>query len=153
MALNKDEIQKLSPEARLKKLKELGEERKKDTEEADDLIKRAVAEIEREKSIPKIEVPDLKPVDISKMFEAAEGLEMTVRKEAPFVEEQAPIKYNAVVEQASSIYTGYEDEDDIKRETTIKFESTVKYESTVQQVDDLTASRSTLKNLKKYTMG
>jgi hypothetical protein len=45
MPIDKDELKKLSPEERLKRLKELEEERKKEIEEAEDLIKRTEAEI------------------------------------------------------------------------------------------------------------
>lgn len=45
MALDKDELLKLSPQARLKKLKELEEQRKKEIEEAEKLLKETEIEV------------------------------------------------------------------------------------------------------------
>jgi hypothetical protein len=155
MALNKDELGKMSPEERIKKLKEMEEERKKELEEASDLIKKSEAEIEREKTIPKVEVPEIERVDISKIFESHEGLEGTVRREAPKEEEQGEaIKYVAGREEEGGIASLYaEREGEAQQERVVKVEDMTKYEGILQQIDDLTASRSALKHIKKYTQG
>ena len=93
MPLDKAEFKKLSPEERIKKLKELEEERKKEIVEAEDLIKKTEAEIFANQNIPDIDVPDITPVDITKMFEAPEGLEGTVVN-TPVPEESVPVKYD-----------------------------------------------------------
>jgi hypothetical protein len=152
MPLNKEEFRKLSPEARIKKLKELEKESKKDLAEASDLIKRTEAEIETERKIPKMEGPKFEPVDISKMFESQEGLEGTVRKEAPAAEENAPIKYNASVIESFEQTTAYPEHDDGLADQKVKVDSIRSYESSTERADDLTASRSVLKHIKKYTM-
>lgn len=151
MPLDKEELKKLSPEKRIKRLKQIEKERKKEIEEAEDLIKRTEAEIQREKDIPDIEVPKIEPVDISKIFEAPEGLETTVRREVTAEEEESPIKYGGVIEQIRE--EAYQPDEHAKIEFDAKVEETVKYESATQKADDLTGSRSVLKNIKKYTRG
>jgi len=149
MSIDKTELEKLSPAERIKKLKELGAERKKEIEEAEDLIKRTEAEIERERTIPDIELPEFEPVDISKMFQAAGGLEGTVAQEAPAQEENEPVKYSEAVEHTGEAVYHPDEHDwvELKGEQGI---STVKYESASNKADDLTGSRSVLKNIKKY---
>jgi len=64
-----EELKSLSPQERIRKLKEIEERDKKEIEKAQRLIKESVAEIEegqREKA--KIPIPQLKSVDISNLF-------------------------------------------------------------------------------------
>jgi hypothetical protein len=64
-----DEIKKLSPEERIKRLKELEDEKRKEIEEAEKLIKESVVEIEQAEDIKqKIPVPQMKAVDIDNLF-------------------------------------------------------------------------------------
>jgi hypothetical protein len=64
-----DEIKKLSPEERLKRLKKLEEERRKEIEEAEKLRIESVGQLEREEEIrQKIPVPQMKAVDIDQLF-------------------------------------------------------------------------------------
>ena len=153
MTLDKDELKKLSPEERIKRLKELEEEGKKEIKEAEDLIKRTEAEIEHNKNIPDIEVPEIERVDISKMFEAPEGLETTIKKEAPGEEKENPVKYGGMVEDTGEVGYVPDEHDWVEFDKAAKVEDSVKYESVVQQADDLTGSRSVLKKIKKYTKG
>lgn len=152
MPIDKEELKKLSPEDRLKKLKELEQESKKEIDEAEDLIKRTEAEIEHNKNIPNIEVPKIEPVDISRMFEAPEGLESTIKKEAP-EEAESKIKYNPSNDYSDSAESLWQPPEATLHEKPIKTEDTLKYESAQDQADELTASRSVLKNIKKYTRG
>jgi len=156
MALDKDDLKKLSPEQRIKKLKEYEEERKKELEETEDLIRRAEVELERNRDIPNIEVPKIEPVDISRMFESGAGLETQV--EASHSEERPelnPIKYipESVQESAEPMFYAPAALEEMRQEPSTKIEDTVKYESATDQADKLTGSRGTLKNIKKYTMG
>ena len=64
-----DELKKLSPEARIKRLKELEEEKRKEIEEAEQLIKQSVGEIEREEKIKQeVPIPQMKAVDVGELF-------------------------------------------------------------------------------------
>lgn len=64
-----DELRGLSPRERLRRLKELEEERKKEIQEAQELIKKSEGEIEREEQIRKeIPIPQIKAVDIEHLF-------------------------------------------------------------------------------------
>ena len=48
--INKDELRKLSPEERIKKLRELEEERKREIAEAESLINESMQELGQEQS-------------------------------------------------------------------------------------------------------
>jgi hypothetical protein len=64
-----DELKKLSPEERIKRLKELQEQDKKEIEEAQKLIKESEEQAEAEEELKrKIPVPQLKSVDIESLF-------------------------------------------------------------------------------------
>ncbi|MBS3095816.1 hypothetical protein J4480_00080 [Candidatus Woesearchaeota archaeon] len=82
MPLNKKELGKLSPEERIRKLKLMEEERKKEVSEIGRLINESMQEIKTEKLAEEI-APEQKAVDISRLFEtdAGENLERTARKE------------------------------------------------------------------------
>ncbi len=80
MALNKKEIAKLSPEERIKKLKLMEDERKKEVVEIEELIKKSMQELKTDKIAEEI-APEQKPVDISRLFAASgENLERTARE-------------------------------------------------------------------------
>ena len=84
MTINKSELSKLSPEERIKKLKQLELAKKKEAEEIGDLIKASERELKTGKLAGEI-TPEQKPVDISRLFEAGggENLERTARQEVP----------------------------------------------------------------------
>ncbi len=64
-----DEIKKLSPEARIKRLKKLEDEKRKEIEEAEKLMKESVGELEREERIKQeIPIPQVKAVDVGELF-------------------------------------------------------------------------------------
>jgi len=68
-----DDIKKLSPEERIKRLKELEEERKKEIQEAEKLMKSSEDEIVVQEKIRRdIPIPQLKAVDVDHLFSAAE---------------------------------------------------------------------------------
>lgn len=84
MTIDKKEISKLSPAERIKKLKQMEEDRKKEVNEIEKLIKESMHELKTDRIAEEFS-PEPKAVDISKLFEAAgeHGLEGTARKEAP----------------------------------------------------------------------
>ena len=83
MSINKKELSRLSPEERIKRLKLLEEERKKEVNEIELLIKESMQEIKTDKLAEEI-APEQKAVDISRLFETTgeQRLERTAREEA-----------------------------------------------------------------------
>jgi len=66
---NLDEIKKLSPEERIKLLKKLEEEKRKEIAEAESLMKQSVGELENEEKIrQEMPIPQIKAVDIDGLF-------------------------------------------------------------------------------------
>ncbi|MBU0614843.1 MAG: hypothetical protein KJ601_02020, partial [Nanoarchaeota archaeon] len=94
MALDTAELSKLSLKERLKRLKEIEEERKKEIAEAEQLIKETQTEINEEQISSKIAIPDAKKIDIAALFEKGEGIE-AIAKEAPNEFENA-VKYQVM---------------------------------------------------------
>lgn len=84
MAINKKEFEALTPEARIKKLKQLEVERKKEVEEIGELIKKSMQELRTGKLAEEI-TPEQRPVDIARLFEtsAEQRLERTANEEMP----------------------------------------------------------------------
>lgn len=64
-----DRIMKLSPSERIKKLKDLGEQKKKEIEEAENLIKESLSEIRTEELIRDMPPPQMRGVDITKLWD------------------------------------------------------------------------------------
>ncbi|MBI4452815.1 hypothetical protein HY637_05265 [Candidatus Woesearchaeota archaeon] len=83
MTLNKSELSRLSPEERIRKLRQLEDERKKEVDEIGKLIKDSMQELKTGKLAEDI-APASKTVDISRLFETAGGekLERTAKQEA-----------------------------------------------------------------------
>ena len=84
MPLDKKEFSRLSPEERIKKLKLMEEERKKEVNEIGRLIKESMQELRTARIAEEI-TPEQRPVDISRLFETADGqrLERTAKQKAP----------------------------------------------------------------------
>ena len=83
MPIDKEELAKLSPEQRLKKLRSMEEAGKKESDEIGALIKKSMQEMKIDK-IAKDVAPEQRTVDISGLFEAGNehNLERTARREA-----------------------------------------------------------------------
>ncbi|HLC60220.1 MAG TPA: hypothetical protein VJJ52_02215 [Candidatus Nanoarchaeia archaeon] len=81
MPIDKKEFAKLSPEERIRRLKLLEEERKKDATEIGQLIKQSMQELKTDRLAEEI-TPERKAVDISRLFEKESGgkLEKTARQ-------------------------------------------------------------------------
>ena len=84
MSIDKKELEKLQPEDRIKRLKHLEEQRKKDVAEIETLIKEYEKQIRTRKLADEI-APNQKPVIIADLFEvhAFNELENTARQEMP----------------------------------------------------------------------
>ena len=83
MPIDKSELNRLSPDARIKRLKQLEEESKKEAEEIGDLIRKSMQELKTGKLAEEI-MPAQKPVDISGLFEPGGGgrLERAAKRES-----------------------------------------------------------------------
>ena len=103
MTIDKKELIKLSPEERIKKLKSMEEDRKKEVGEIEKLIKDSVQELKTDKLAEQI-APEQKSVDISRLFQQSSerGLERTARQAT----NQAPAK-SAGYQKIVQVYQDY----------------------------------------------
>ncbi len=67
-----DDIKKLRPDERIKKLKELERKRKEEIEKAEDMIRSSEHELRVEEELRDIPIPQVKAVDIDQLFGADE---------------------------------------------------------------------------------
>jgi len=91
--IDKEELKKLTPAEKIKRLKKLEEQSKKEIEEAESLIKQTEAAIEREKIAESIAVPETKPVDISGLFAPPESALEQAAQEARKEINEDNVKY------------------------------------------------------------
>ena len=104
MVTNLKDIKKLSPEERIKKLKKIEEENKKEIDEAEKIIKDSIREINVKEEIRDLPIPQIKAIDIESLF-APEEKEVFAAKRykdlrARHVEEEtAEIPLEKTVEQ------------------------------------------------------
>jgi len=85
---DKKELNKLPLRERIRRLKQLEEDRKKEIDEIDGLIKDSQRDLRSEEVAEEVS-PEAEEVDISKLFRAdEEELERTAREGAPAVEEE-----------------------------------------------------------------
>ena len=99
MPINKKELDRLSPQDRIKKLKQLEEERKKEVTEIEELIKKSMQDLKTEKLAEEI-TPERREVDISRLFERNEdqNLEGAAQREAASSASKDTKGYQAVVQ-------------------------------------------------------
>ena len=157
----KKELKKLKPKDRINKLKQLGEKRKGEITEIEDLIKASEKELKTDSVAEEI-TPEQTEVDIGSLFkEEAEQLERTVKKEAPETE-KGERNYAAF----QQVYGDYSTLKDITYASMMGPLSTAqmdsidkigerldrsKYQTASQEVANiLVASRATLYKIKKY---
>jgi hypothetical protein len=158
MAIDPKELAKLSPEERIKKLRQLEEEGRKDADEIGALIKKSMQELRTDKLATDI-TPERKQVDISKLFEEeGERLERTVKKERPSgkAEYQSFMQtyqdYSSLKKMMGYAAEGALTEDHLKIVDKIgeRLDRT-KYERLSDEVANmLVASRSALHKIRKY---
>ena len=104
MVTNLKDIKKLSPEERIKKLKKIEKENKKEIDEAEKIIKDSIREINVKEEIRDLPIPQIKAIDIESLF-APEEKEVFAAKRykdlrARHVEEEtAEIPLEKTVEQ------------------------------------------------------
>jgi|TARA_B100002003_G_C14080167_1_gene519637 hypothetical protein len=88
-----DELKKLHPEDRLKRLKELEKERKEEIEEAKEMVKQSNEEIAEEDLIKRMNPPEAEEIQVEKLFRPREEpIESKVEPLKPEVEEEASLE-------------------------------------------------------------
>ncbi len=156
--LNKEELEKLTPAERIKRLKKLEEENKKEIQEAEKLIKQTEIQIEREGIAESVKVPETKPIDIETLFKEEPTLETTVREEAPQTdgeakEESQLYQLAQAYEEAKGIAYSSEPVTEEQLEWIDRLGERVekKYETTSKEVANLVvATRSLIHKIRKY---
>jgi len=100
-----DAIKKLSPEERIKKLKELEEKRGKEKGEMEKLLSESISDIKKEETIKNIKAPEQKEVNVSELFsnEEEESLEKKTR-DARASEKAEGVTYKIDIEKAENLY-------------------------------------------------
>ena len=94
MTINKRQLDRLSPEERIKKLRQLKSAKAKEVSELDTLIKQSTEELKTTKLAEEI-APEQKPVDISSLFEAT-GQNLEAAASEPGI--QANAAYQRIVQ-------------------------------------------------------
>jgi len=100
MPIDKKELAKLSPAERLKRLRSMEEEKRKEATEIERLIKESTQELKTNKLAEEV-APEQRTVDISGLFETSgeQRLERTAREEAPPTASMKDTKgYHAIAE-------------------------------------------------------
>ncbi len=154
--INKEELGKLSAAERIKRLKSLEEENKKEIEEAEKLIHETESQIERDGIAESVKVPETKPIDISSLFAEEQNLEATVKKEAT-EEDQGPLYELAQdYEAAKGIAYGGESPSEDQMGWIDQLGERVekiKYHGTSDEIANLVvATKSLIHKIKKYQM-
>ncbi len=155
--INKKELEKLTPAERIKRLKQLEEENKKEIEEAGKLIKETQSQIEKEKILESVAVPETKAIDIGALFKEEKSLEATVREEAPPDAEKADghlYQLAQAYQEAKELLYSSEPLDRNQLEWLDKLGERVekiKYYSTTEELANLAvATRTVVHKLKRY---
>lgn len=86
MTIDKNQLKKLSPSERIKRLRLMEEERKKEVDEIEILIRESMRQLKTDKIAEEV-APEPRAVDISRLFETTgeEMLERTAKREAPLL--------------------------------------------------------------------
>ena len=158
----KNELKKLRPRDRLKRLKDLGEKRKSEIVDIEELIKDSEKELKTETVAEEI-APEQTEINIGKLFEEESArLEGTVKKEAPETEKedlgyisfkQAYNDYSTLQDIGYASMTGSLTSEQMKSVSKIEDRlANSKYQSTSQEVANiLVASKSVAYNIRKYS--
>lgn len=157
--LNKAELDKLTPAERIRKLRKIEEENRREIEEAEKLIQRTQTEIEREKLTESVKVPETRAIDIGRLFgEEKESLETTVREEAPITEgpkeESQLYQLAQAYEEVKELYQSEEPLNEKQLEWIDRLGERVekaRYETLSKDVANLVvATRSLVYKIRKY---
>ena len=145
--INKAEFQKMKPEERIKKLKQLEEKSKGEVLEIEKLIKETDNELRIER-IAEENVPHPAAVDITRLFEPeGEHLERTVKKETS---ETSQNQNYLALAQVYKDYSKLKEQKEMIDKIGERLQR-FKYESASEEVANLVvASRAALHKLRRY---
>jgi|SRR3989338_2742681 len=106
MGIDKKELENLSPEERIKRLKLMEEDRKKEVDEIESLIKKVMQELKTRKLADEI-APEQRPVNISQLFENSkvQKLERTLRESSKGSTLDKSTKWYQVIAQTYQDYS------------------------------------------------
>jgi len=156
--LDKKELAKLSPADRIKRLKKIEEESKKEIEEAEKLIKESKSEIEKEQLGSRVAVPEAKQVDITELFEQPESqLEQSAKQAEEEAADEEKIKYQVAQDYEElkglreEAYTQPSDDFLQKVDRIGERLEKISYQTTGEQTTKmLVASQSLIYKIRKY---
>ncbi|MBW2989984.1 hypothetical protein KY358_06745 [Candidatus Woesearchaeota archaeon] len=154
--IDKEELKKLTPSERIKRLKKIEEESKKEIEEAEKLIHETESQIEKDNIAESVKVPETGPVDISRLFKEEEGLESAVKKSVDEDEKDKSQLYQLAqaYEEVKSMYQSDDKLDEKQLEWIDKLGEKIekaRYETLAKEVANLAvATRSIIYKIRKY---
>ena len=94
-----DKLKRLSPAERIKKIRELENKKKKEIEEAEKLLLKALDDLKRDEILKDVEIPQVESHDISEMFNEEESLEQAVQSQQI---QQQDVQINPYMQQMES---------------------------------------------------
>ena len=153
MVLDKEKLRALSPAERIRKLREIEKESKKEIEEAEKLIRESEENLRVEEATADVEIPETEEVDITRLFGEEENLEGTIKKEEKEVdEEQVKYEISKIKEYAEHLEEG-----PVSTYTMEKIEDmgknlrNIDYKLLSHEVaDELNATRNVIYEMKKH---
>lgn len=163
MPLDKDELKKLSPEERLRRLREMEDDRKKDVDEIEKLIKRSLEELKVDELADRI-IPHDQPQTLTGIVtEAAEELAEEEVRQADTALAPGTVDYQLMGQVYSSYSSlrrvlNYElapgslsEEQSAALDQLGEHLETVKYTTTTQQVAEMaSSSKELIGKIKRY---
>ena len=98
-----EKIKKFPPRERLEKLRELEKKNKEEIEKAQQMMQDSERDIEFQKNLEDVEIPEIKSVNIRELFSDETSLEETVEQEAAQREITAKPQYDAALDEAKRL--------------------------------------------------
>jgi len=160
--IKEEELNKLSPEERVKRLRHILESRKREFAQIEELIKKSEKEVNTDKIAADV-APEPRTINITSLFEASGGqLEREVEKSNPNMSEDGMRTGYSAAQQYTDYYSlkkilpyaasGSLTEEQLQSIDKIgeRLEKS-KYRQTVKEIEDIvTASKATLSKIRKY---
>ena len=136
MADELDEIRKLSPEERIKKIRELEKKRSREKQGMEELLKESISTIKNEETIKHIKVPEQKKVNVSELFsnEEEESLEKKTH-DARQDEKPEGVTYKIDFKEAENMYNEIRNMGDTNSWQEEEFREFYRVQSVVDAVD------------------
>jgi hypothetical protein len=138
MADELDEIRKLSPEERIKKIGELEKKRSKEKQGMEELLKESISTIKNEETIKNIKVPEQKKVNVSELFSGGEESQESLEKKAEDErsrEKASGVVYKIDIKEAENMYNEIRNMGDTNSWQEEEFREFYRVQSVVDAVD------------------